>query len=176
MWNYYVYELVDPRNGEVFYVGKGCGNRIDAHEREAEKGVSSKKCNKIRKIWASNLAVNKRKVAYFFDESDAYAFEDARIREYGKSNLCNVAPLIGGEEKQTLNPFLSKHFMRLMAIGYRSLAGYPPDCTGRPFAAAMHKEFMRRFGEFQKKAVDSIGLDALKDGLIPFGVTFANGR
>ncbi len=29
--NYYVYKLIDPRNGEIFYVGKGYGNRLFAH-------------------------------------------------------------------------------------------------------------------------------------------------
>ena len=29
--NWYVYRLIDPRNGETFYVGKGRGNRIFAH-------------------------------------------------------------------------------------------------------------------------------------------------
>ena len=29
--NYYVFRLVDPRNGQTFYVGKGKGNRIFAH-------------------------------------------------------------------------------------------------------------------------------------------------
>ena len=28
---YYVYRLVDPRNGETFYVGKGKDNRVFAH-------------------------------------------------------------------------------------------------------------------------------------------------
>jgi uncharacterized protein len=32
----YVYRLIDPRNGETFYVGKGKGNRVFAHIR-AEK-------------------------------------------------------------------------------------------------------------------------------------------
>ena len=30
----YVYRLIDPRNGETFYVGKGKGNRIYAHIHE----------------------------------------------------------------------------------------------------------------------------------------------
>lgn len=29
----YVYRLIDPRNGETFYVGKGVGNRVFAHVR-----------------------------------------------------------------------------------------------------------------------------------------------
>ena len=27
----YVYRLIDPRNGETFYVGKGKGNRVFDH-------------------------------------------------------------------------------------------------------------------------------------------------
>lgn len=28
---FYVYRLIDPRNGNTFYVGKGKGNRVFAH-------------------------------------------------------------------------------------------------------------------------------------------------
>lgn len=52
---FYVYELRDPRNGLPFYVGKGKGDRINAHEREARKGVSSPKCERIKEIWAAGL-------------------------------------------------------------------------------------------------------------------------
>ena len=32
----YVYALVDPRNEEIFYIGKGTGERLLAHGREAD--------------------------------------------------------------------------------------------------------------------------------------------
>ena len=35
--NYYVYRLIDPRNGQTFYIGKGKGNRVFAHVNEALK-------------------------------------------------------------------------------------------------------------------------------------------
>ena len=39
---YYVYRLIDPRNGDTFYVGKGKGNRVFAHANaEPETGADS---------------------------------------------------------------------------------------------------------------------------------------
>ncbi len=39
---YYVYRLIDPRNGQTFYVGKGKGNRIFAHVNDALKSYEGK--------------------------------------------------------------------------------------------------------------------------------------
>ena len=36
---YYVYRLIDPRNGETFYVGKGKNNRVFDHVAWAKKGL-----------------------------------------------------------------------------------------------------------------------------------------
>jgi uncharacterized protein len=58
---YYVYRLIDPRNGETFYVGKGKGNRIFDHVKGAlklEKGEDevSAKLKIIREIINLDLA------------------------------------------------------------------------------------------------------------------------
>lgn len=50
----YVYILKDPSNGEIFYVGKGKGDRINSHGLEAQEGDKmSKKVERIREITAS---------------------------------------------------------------------------------------------------------------------------
>ncbi len=45
---YYVYLLTDPRNGQIFYVGKGNGNRVFAHVNEAIH--NPKKTDKLERI------------------------------------------------------------------------------------------------------------------------------
>ena len=39
---YYVYRLIDPRNGQTFYVGKGKNNRVFAHVNQALKDYDVK--------------------------------------------------------------------------------------------------------------------------------------
>lgn len=176
-WKYYVYELTDPRSGAVFYVGKGCGDRIDEHEKETARGVCSKKCNKIRRIVNAGLKIGKCKIAYFKDEADAFAYEDERIRFYGKDRLTNVAPLLGNEDSATENAFLSEAAMRLMAIGFLAQGGIKPRMVGKGFvfADAVYHAFMRKFGEMTDKVVASIGFDALRDGVRKYGVELVHG-
>lgn len=40
---FYVYALIDPRNNQVFYIGKGTGNRVFSHEIESGKSPRSEK-------------------------------------------------------------------------------------------------------------------------------------
>lgn len=52
----YVYRLIDPRNGETFYVGKGRGNRLFAHIR-GEQGIEGDDLdNRMRRIRQIRLA------------------------------------------------------------------------------------------------------------------------
>jgi hypothetical protein len=58
----YVYRLIDPRNGETFYVGKGIGNRVFAHIKgelkyENDQDKSSEKMDRIRTIKNEGLEI-----------------------------------------------------------------------------------------------------------------------
>lgn len=93
---FHVYELIDPRDGAVFYVGKGKGNRRFDHEREARAGKTSAKCERIRAILASGAEPIANVVESFADELSAYEAEAARIASYGLESLTNVSPGGGG--------------------------------------------------------------------------------
>lgn len=94
---WYVYELIDPRTCEVFYVGKGTGKRLEAHEAEAASKleVCSRKLNKIRDIWRDGHVVERRFNAFFWDEQAAYDHETEVILCHGLESLTNVLP--GGQ-------------------------------------------------------------------------------
>lgn len=90
---HYVYTLIDPRNGQIFYIGKGKGDRIDFHERELiNKGrlpCNQKLERKIKKIWAANLQIGKLKV-FHGSEAACLKREVVLIATIGLPNLCNL--------------------------------------------------------------------------------------
>lgn len=80
--HYYVYALRDPRDRRVFYVGKGIGDRINAHVREAGKDLESEraKLRTINDIEAAGLEVELLFLRTGIEEGDrAFAVEQAVI-------------------------------------------------------------------------------------------------
>lgn len=81
----YVYRLVDPRNGQTFYVGKGKGNRIFQHAQGALKSDPEEGSLKIRRIQAihaggmDGLSIVHK---YGMDDATALAVEAALIDAY----------------------------------------------------------------------------------------------
>ena len=83
---YYVYALIDPRSNDVFYIGKGIGNRVFSHE--AESGKSSEpekeKIQRIHDIENDGFSVKRIMVNWGLSEQEAFAAEASLI------NLFNV--------------------------------------------------------------------------------------
>jgi hypothetical protein len=119
---FYVYALRDPRNGEVFYIGKGKGERILQHIAEANKDAKSEKAklNRIKDIEAKGFEVEHLFLRTGMESSDeALAIEQAVIDAFlanratsnGASNLTN---LVAGHEHDerglaSLDTVLARH-------------------------------------------------------------------
>lgn len=163
---FYVYELIDPRRSEVFYVGKGQNKRLECHERDAARGDPGDKCDRIRDIWASGLSVDRRIVKRFSDEHAAYAFERSHIASL--EGLTNIAPggngslsYLHGWSPTFLNyaaPTLAR-VLKILHSGQRFVVGGDVDATVALKA-------------FVKGAIESAGLDAVAKAVLPYGVQF----
>jgi len=99
---YYVYRLIDPRNGQTFYIGKGKGNRIYAHVNNAlgsyegfdyhknEEDEVSSKIQQIREIKSASLEVIHVIQRYGLTEKEAFEVEAALIDSFpGLTNIQN---------------------------------------------------------------------------------------
>lgn len=88
---YYVYFLVDPRGDNVFYVGKGVGNRVFDHMASAiEDRDGSEKLDTIRDILNSNQSVKHFILRHGLSEDSAFEVEAALIDFVGINNLSNI--------------------------------------------------------------------------------------
>src|SRR5437868_1935792 len=85
---FYVYRL-SSEDVSPFYAGKGTGDRIFEHEREARLGCDCRKCLIIRGIWRRGGRVV---VDFLFatdNEQAAYDYEFELIEEMGLEGLAN---------------------------------------------------------------------------------------
>ena len=82
----YVYRLIDPRNGETFYVGKGKGNRVFSHiraeQQELEGDELTNKMKRIREIRLAGFEVAHVIHRHGMDEKTAFEVEAALIDAY----------------------------------------------------------------------------------------------
>ncbi len=88
---WYVYRLIDPRNGETFYVGKGRSNRVFSHIHAAE-GLEgddlNNKIRRIRQIQRAGFEVAHVIHRHGMDERTAFEVETALIDAYpGLTNI-----------------------------------------------------------------------------------------
>lgn len=78
---YYVYALIDPRDHKIFYIGKGCGNRVFQHCLAAIlEDDETLKLDTIRAILDSGLEVGHYILRHRLSEEVALQMESLLIR------------------------------------------------------------------------------------------------
>lgn len=95
----YVYRLIDPRNGETFYVGKGKGNRVFAHiadESGLEGDDLTNKLKRIREIRLAGFEVAHVVHRHGMDDKTALEVEAALMDAY--PGLTNIAGGAGASD------------------------------------------------------------------------------
>jgi hypothetical protein len=89
----YVYALVDPRDGQVFYIGKGTGRRMYQHALSAKRGrgINAAKTRRITEIHGAGLEVDYKVLGEFQTHHEAYQAERAFIKAHKqRSALTNA--------------------------------------------------------------------------------------
>jgi hypothetical protein len=113
---FYVYKLIDPRNGKVFYIGKGFGERVLAHVREEadlsdDEGeiLLSPKLETIRAIKNAGLDPIHIIVRHGLDSDSAHLIESVLIQE--TAGLTNLVAGYGAESygSATLKQLINRY-------------------------------------------------------------------
>lgn len=130
---YYVYRLIDPRNGRTFYVGKGKGNRVFAHVHEDLKAGNDEDSESLKLETLSAIRNAGLKVLHVvhrhgMDENTALEVEAAlidaipgldnaqaghRSNDHGPANVIQLAERYGAVEIE----FDQSHRLLLIKVG-----------------------------------------------------------
>ena len=80
---HYVYCLVDPRNNEIFYVGKGQNNRVFDHDDKADgdskDGGDTQVKQRIAEIKKSGHEIDRYVICHALDKDTAFNVESCVI-------------------------------------------------------------------------------------------------
>ncbi len=93
--DFYVYLYSDPRDNAVFYVGKGCGNRVFSHLSETGDKAKHQRIQEIRETGSEpHLEI----LAHGLDEHQARVVEASAIDLLGRETLTNEVGGWGSRE------------------------------------------------------------------------------
>ena len=92
---YYVYALVNPITGKVFYIGTGIGNRVFDHLNEFLENpyqINSFKKEEIREVLAKKKSLEHVIIRHGLNEKEAYLLESTLIdyHNHFKDELTNA--------------------------------------------------------------------------------------
>ena len=102
---FYTYFLIDPRDQQIFYVGKGKGNRLHQHVVNVNAGRfdNPAKCKRILDITESGHTVIERHFSWHDNGMDALIAERVMIERF--PNLTNAV--------RGVVPFIERELMKI---------------------------------------------------------------
>lgn len=150
---FYVYTYADPETNEVFYVGKGHGDRDRFHYLNRNSHYNKGLGERIRNIVDSNMIPIITRVGEFLREQDAYDLERVLIAQYGRLDLStgtlyNRTP--GGEgygrSGSSWSDELRQEKRRNYAANPRGATYSKFSLLGEPIELNLHREHLREMG------------------------------
>ncbi len=156
--NYYVYYLIDPRNCQPFYIGKGKGNRMFVHEQEVvgnHKTAIKPHHDRIREILAIGLQIQYEKVLFNATETQALNKERILIEQYGR--ICNGTGILlnkssGGSNGGTTEKTVCQYTMEgefIQQFSSAKVAAEQISSANRSYIAQCCKGKRKSSGGFQ---------------------------
>ena len=168
MNEYYVYALMDPRNNEIFYIGKGKNNRYldhikDIKELEKEhslqkKGINPNKTRKIKEIVELGYELKYKFIAENLTENEAFVLEEVLIERFGREvlkngKLLNLEPggkweypkLMLSEEEKTSIETIKANYPNLIDI----IKDYPHIATENKLKPWWTEKIPKRFAIYK---------------------------
>jgi len=167
---YYVYALRDPRDGHIFYVGKGQGGRVLSHVREAGLNPKSEraKLKRIHDIEAADRCVEHLFLrTHLASDEEALSIEQAVIDDYKASGI-PLTNLVSGHDSST-------HGLASVETVIAELtATTAPGSTEPTLFFVINKSWSRDMGEddvyFYTSGHWLVGADARSKARYAFGV------
>ena len=148
---YYVYIYYDPRSGQPFYVGKGCGKRWKTHLTETEEKTDNIfKWRKINSIRQDGLEPQITKHTEQLTEDAAYNLEKELIQKWGRQGIDEDGILTNRCED--LRPpsakgkkFSEEHRAKMKVAYWKRVTqpGYVHPCKGKKLSD-IEKEMARQ--------------------------------
>lgn len=150
---HYVYGLfqrcVNNQLDKCFYIGKGCGNRLNEHFKEfylnEENSSNLHKTRKIKKLKSQGKKVYSRKIFNCLDEERAYKLERLLISFLGLENLTNIFPGGEGGPSGSKNPAKRLEVKKKISESWTDKRKKEqPKGENHPFYGCSHSEETKR--------------------------------